>query len=194
LERTLMPQRRETKPHDPFRAIYDETNAHRLRHGCGAYPFGDANSLGVLAAATRAKRILELGTALGYTACWFAYGAPDAIVDTIERDRDHVRLSCKHIEAAGFKDRVRVHEGEFAAVLPAFESGYDIVFFDGYAPTLEVMKRLRDLLRTGGLMISANLDLSGGDGAAHRAALCEPKNWMTSFMAEQGRTAVSVKR
>jgi predicted O-methyltransferase YrrM len=179
---------------DPFAAIRDDDWCHRGRHGCGAYPFGDGSSLGVLAAASKARRVLELGTALGYTACWFALGASQAIIDTVERDPEHVRLARDNVRKAGFEDRVNVMEGEFAVVLKTLTDGYDIVFFDGFAPTLDVMFQLRALLRGGGIMISANLDLSGGDGEACGKWLRDPRLWLTSFMAEQGRTAVSVKR
>ena len=67
--------------------------------------------------APRARRIIELGTALGYTACWFANGAPDAHIDTIDFDPEHVRLARANIEAAGFSKRVTLHEGAFDDVL-----------------------------------------------------------------------------
>ncbi len=50
--------------------------------------------------AANARRILELGTALGYTALSFASGAPDATVDTVERDPEHVQLARDNIAAA----------------------------------------------------------------------------------------------
>ena len=176
----------------PFAAILTQTDAHRRVHGCWAFPFGDGPTLGVLAAAVAARRVLELGTALGYTACWFAHGSAQAHIDSIERDAEHIRLARANIADASYSDRIKVHDGDFDAVLPTLEPGYDIVFFDGYAPTLNNLDRLRSLLRSGGVLISANLDL-GGDGDAVRQSLGDPARWLTSFMAEAGRTAVSVK-
>ena len=75
---------------------------HRAKHGCGAYPYDNGPLLSTLAAAANARRILELGTALGYTALSFAYGAPDATVDTIERDPEHVQLARENIAAAAW--------------------------------------------------------------------------------------------
>lgn len=180
------------QPSDQFAAILAQTDAHRRVHGCWAFPFGDGPALGVLAAAVAAKRILELGTALGYTACWFAHGSSQAHVDTIERDAEHVRLARANIADAGHADRIQVHHGIFDAVLPTLEPGYDIAFFDGYSPTLSDLNRLRYLLRSGGLLISANLDLDG-DGEAVRKSIGGSSRWLTSFMAEAGRTAVSIK-
>src|SRR5262249_58928190 len=87
-------------PTDPFAGVRAATDAHRAGHaGCGAYPYRNGALLGALAAAANARRILELGTALGYTALWFAHGAPDAVVDTIERDIKHVKLARANVTA-----------------------------------------------------------------------------------------------
>ena len=137
------------QPSDPFVAILAQTEAHRRVHGCWAFPFGDGPALGVLAAAVAAKRILELGTALGYTACWFAHGSAQAHVDTIERDAEHVRLARANIADAGHSDRIQVRHGDFDAVLPTLKPEYDVAFFDGYSPTLSDLARLRCLLRSG---------------------------------------------
>ena len=82
---------------DPFAKVKAATDAHRARHGCGAYPYDNGPLLAALAAAANARRILELGTALGYTALSFASGAPDSTVDTIERDPEHVQLARDNI-------------------------------------------------------------------------------------------------
>ncbi|MBS0482219.1 MAG: class I SAM-dependent methyltransferase [Proteobacteria bacterium] len=175
---------------DPFGAIYDQTDRHRRQHGCWAYPFGDGRALGTLAAATGAARILELGTALGYTSCWLAYGNPMARVDTIERDPEHVRLARQNIADAGLSDRVTVHAGSFDEVLATLEPGYDLAFFDGYAPTPGDLDALRALLRPRGVLIAANLDLDRGRTV--RAALADEARWLTAPLLEGGRTTVSV--
>src|SRR5580658_6075945 len=146
---------------DPFAKVKAATDAHRAKHGCGAYPYDNGPLLAALAAAANARRILELGTALGYTALSFASGAPGATVDTVERDPDHVRLARDNIAAAGMDHRITVHEGDFATVLPTLDPGYDVAFFDGQAPSPGVHKALRGLLRTGGTLITANLNHGG---------------------------------
>jgi predicted O-methyltransferase YrrM len=179
-------------PHDPFAKIRDATNAHRARHGCGAYPYDNGPLLAVLAAAADARRILELGTALGYTALSFASGAPDATVDTIERDPEHVRLARENIAAVAMDHRITVHEGDFATVLPTLDPGYDVAFFDGQAPSPAVHKAVRGLLRTGGTLITANLSHRGTPEAL-RKALFDGKSWRSAFADEDGETAISVK-
>ena len=119
---------------DPFAHVRKATEQHRARHGCGAHPYDNGPLLSTLAAAVQARRILELGTALGYTALSFAYGAPNSTVDTVERDPDHVALARDNIAAAALDHRITVHEGDFASVLPTLDAGYDLAFFDGHTP------------------------------------------------------------
>jgi predicted O-methyltransferase YrrM len=177
---------------DPFAKIRAATNAHRARHGCGAYPYDNGPLLAVLAAAANARRILELGTALGYTALSFASGASDATVDTIERDPEHVRLARENIAAAVMDHRIKVHEGDFATVLPTLDPGYDVAFFDGDTPSPALHKTLRWLLRTGGTLITANLNHGGTANAVHKA-LFDGKSWRSALVDEDGETAISVK-
>ena len=125
---------------DPFAALREATLAHRAEHGCGAYPYDNGALLGALAAAANARRVLELGTALSYTALWFARGAPDAVIDTIERDGEHVRLAREQVEAHGMAGHIVVHEGEFADVLRRLDPGYDVAFFDGFTPSRPLLE------------------------------------------------------
>jgi len=179
---------------DPFASVYEATNAHRAKHtGCGAYPYANGPLLGALAAVTNARRILELGTALGYTALWFAHGAPDAVVDTIERDARHVKLARSHVTQFNLDGHIVVHQSDFAKVLPRLDAGYDIVFFDGFAPTPKILDMLYTLLKTRGLLISANQTLGGKDTEAYRAAILDAESWLTAFIGADGETALSVK-
>jgi predicted O-methyltransferase YrrM len=178
-------------PIDPFAAVREATLAHRASHGCGAYPYDNGALLGALAAAANARRVLELGTALGYTALWFAKGAPEAVIDSIEREPEHARLAREHIEAHGLAGHIEVHEGEFAEVLRQLDPGYDVAFFDGSAPARVLLRDLRRLLRARGLLISANLTHAGAE--AYLAALQEKKSWLTAFVDEEHETALSIK-
>jgi predicted O-methyltransferase YrrM len=179
-------------PADPFAEVRQATNQHRARHGCGAYPYKHGPLLGVLAAAVQARRILELGTALGYTALSFAYGAPNSIVDTIEHDPQHVQLARERIAAAGFDHRITVHEGDFATVLSTLDPGYDVAFFDGHTPVPALHVGLRKLLRTGGVLITANLN-HGGTAETVAKALFDDKSWRSALVDGDGETAISVK-
>jgi len=178
---------------DPFASVRAATDAHRAQHGCGAYPYANGALLGVLAGAANARRILELGTALGYTAMWFAHGAPGAVVDTVERDEEHVRLARENVTANDLDGHIIVHHGDFVDVLSGLDSGYDVAFFDGFSPSPPVLKSLRGLLRTRGVLISANLTHGGKEAEAYRTGLMNRKLWLTGFIGTEGETAVSIK-
>ena len=177
---------------DPFAHVREATLKHRAKHGCGAYPYDNGPLLSTIAAAAGAKRILELGCALGYTSLSFAHGAAKAKIDTIERDLDHVRLARENIVAAGMERRIKVHEGDFADVLPALEPGYDVAFFDGHTPVPALHTALHGLLKTGGVLITANLNHGGTAEAVHKA-LFDGKTWQSALIDDDGETAISVK-
>jgi predicted O-methyltransferase YrrM len=177
---------------DPFAKVRDATLKHRAAHGCGAWPYDNGPLLGTLAAAAGARRIVELGCALGYTALSFAHGAPKAKVDTIERDPEHVRLARQNIAAAGLAKRITVHEGDFAKMLPALDGGYDVAFFDGHTPVPTLHNALHGVLKTGGILVTANLN-HGGTANAVRAALFDGRTWRSALVDDDGETAISVK-
>ena len=89
-------------------------------------------------------------------------------------------------------NRITVHEGDFAAVLPTLDPGYDVAFFDGGTPVAALHKTLRALLRTGGTLITANLN-HGGTADTVRKALFDGKSWRSALLDEDGETAISVK-
>ena len=189
---TIDPQQNAIR--DPWHAIQAATDRHRHEHGCWAYPHADGRLLGVLAAATSARRILELGTALGYSAVSLAHGAPMAQIDTLERDPQHVALARDAIEKAGFAARIQVHEGDFATLLPNLQPGYDLAFFDGYAPVLGDLVALERLLRPGGLLVSANQRLTGDETAASRERLLNERHWLSAPLGDGSDMVLSVRQ
>lgn len=193
LTHTLMPNPAPLPPPDPWRHVQHATDRHRVAHGCWAYPHSDGRLLGVLAAAVGARRILELGTALGYTALWLAHAAPEAHVDTLEHDPQHVALARATIADAGLADRIRVHQGDFADLLPSLSAGYDLAFFDGYAPALPELHELHRLLRPGGLLISANQQLPGPEAPGYRSQLLDSRSWFSAPLGADGDMTLSVR-
>jgi predicted O-methyltransferase YrrM len=180
------------KPADPFAAVRTQTLRHRAQHGCGTYPFEDGAILGVIAAAVAPRRVLELGCALGYTALWFAYGAKEAKVDTIERDAEHVRLARENFSAFSVSDRVTVHQGDFDSVLPELEPGYDLAFFDGFSPTPGYLRAFQGLIRPRGVLISSNLHFRDAETRAYRELLFDGGAWLSAAIADSD-TAMSVR-
>lgn len=177
---------------DRFRHIKEASNQHRRKHGCDVYPSDDGPTLGVLAAASHARRLLEVGCGLGYSALWLAYGAgKDALVETIEHVSQHAELARGHFHAEGMTDRLKVHEGRAVSVLQRLQSPYDLIYFDGDpAESLADLKQFERLLRPGGLLISANLFLGVYDRhipgldktARYRVRTSKAKEWLTAYL------------
>ena len=179
---------------DELTDIQEATRAHRKSHGCGAYTFEDGTGLINLVQSHKAVRILELGTALGFTACCLAKGHESAHVDTIEGDATHVQLAKELIASVGLAGRITVHHGMFADVLATFSPEYDAVFFDGYEPSIAVLNQVRNLLRTGGLMICANTSLAGKlERREIDGYLNNIDYWVMKMPIENGKTIVRVK-
>ena len=180
---------------DRYAAVQQATRAHRASHGCWAYTFEDGPSLQRLAAKWNAHRVLELGTALGYTACCLAGSGPEVRVDTIERDATHVALAREQIASVGLADQITVHHGSFEVVMKKLAPCYDLAFFDGFTPEPHVIYALRQLLVDGGLLVCANVDLAvSAEAIALRQALDDPLQWQQEASIEAGATRVLIKR
>jgi len=180
---------------DRYAAVQQATRAHRASHGCWAYTFEDGPSLQRLAAKWNAHRVLELGTALGYTACCLAGSGPEVRVDTIERDATHVALAREQIASVGLADQITVHHGSFEVVMKNLTPCYDLAFFDGFTPEPHVIHALRHLLVDGGILVCANVDLAdSAEASALRQALDDPRQWQQEASIEAGATRVLIKR
>jgi len=173
----------------PFDFIQDATRRHRQQHGCGAYTFEDGAGLMALVAAEKPRRVIELGAALGYTACCLASATDVTRVDTIERDPEHVALARQYVTQAKLADRVIIHEGDFQQVMAALEGPYDLAFFDGFAPDKGLLEALRARLRDGGLLVCANLGLADrSDRRELQRDFADPKRWSQVATLEDGGT------
>jgi predicted O-methyltransferase YrrM len=107
-----------------------------------------------------AKRAVEIGTLAGYSAMHIARGLGEGgMLDSLEIDPRHAEIARSNIEAAGLSDRVRVHIGSAAEILPALAARgpFDLVFLDadkaGY-PEYSIWAA--ENLRPGGLLIADN--------------------------------------
>jgi predicted O-methyltransferase YrrM len=76
------------------------------------------------------KRILEIGTAVGYSASQFAKYAKEAVIDTIELNEDRYNEAKENIKKIGIEDRINIYLGNAVEILPTFEEKYDVFFID----------------------------------------------------------------
>ena len=83
-----------------------------------------------LCAMHRPKRILEIGTAIGYSAICYGIAAPEAEITTIEVRERSVYKARANVEKAGFSHRIQVILGKAEEVLPEIEGVFDLIFID----------------------------------------------------------------
>jgi len=118
----------------------------------------------ILARATQARRVLELGTATGYSAIYLARGSEpqDGRVVTLESDPEMAARARANCADAGLDARVEVRQGEALALMDGLSGPYDLIFLDidkeSYLPALDRSYRL---LRLGGLLIADNVGFAG---------------------------------
>lgn len=77
------------------------------------------------------KTILEIGTAVGYSAiCFTKLLAPNGRIDTIEREKERVEEAQANIKKVGVEEQIKIYEGDAIEILPTLKEQYDVVFID----------------------------------------------------------------
>ncbi len=114
--------------------------------------------LKVLVQATGSRHVLEIGTAIGYSAVWMARAMPPGgVLMSFERDHQLAADARTNAVRAGVGAIVQVMEGEAERLVDGIPGPFDLVFQDGdkvlYEPMLD---RLLALLRPGGLLVADN--------------------------------------
>ena len=115
--------------------------------------------LAVLAAATNASNIMEIGTGLGVSGLWMLTGAPNAVLTSIDSEIDHQQLAKVTFTSANIQaNRVRLIAGRALDVLPRMnESSYDLVLVDADPHSvIEYVEHGLRMVRTGGTVVVAH--------------------------------------
>jgi caffeoyl-CoA O-methyltransferase len=120
-----------------------------------------------LARSSQSRKILEIGTAIGYSGIWLARAvAPvKGSITTIDMDPERVKIANKNISEAGLRESVKVIEGNALKVLPTLKEEFDMIFLDSDKDVYpDAFKLSLPKLRRGGLFVADNA-LWGGDVA-----------------------------
>lgn len=87
--------------------------------------------VGDLLSRIKPKFMLEIGTAVGYSAmCFSKYIIQNGYIDTIEREHERVEEARKNIELVDVADKINIIEGDAVEILPTINKKYDVVFID----------------------------------------------------------------
>lgn len=171
-----------------------------------------AKLINVLGTLKKPKNILEIGTAIGYSAILMSgFLQKGGTITTIERYSKMVEIASENIERTGLTKTIKIIEGEAEEILPTLKDQYDLIFIDAAkGQYLEFFNHCVKLLKPDGLLISDNI-LYKGMIATNELVIrrkktivkrmrdylkyiCGLKDFETSIIPIGDGVAVSVKR
>jgi predicted O-methyltransferase YrrM len=117
-----------------------------------------------LLAVTKPKRILEVGTAVGFSAILMAeYNPVDCQIVTIENYEKRIPIAKENFIRAGKAEQITLLEGDAAEILPTLSEPFDLIFMDAAkGQYIHFMPEVLRLLKSGGVLVSDNV-LQDGD-------------------------------
>jgi predicted O-methyltransferase YrrM len=139
--------------------------------------------LATLVAALRPRRVLEVGTAIGYSTLHMARElGPDGRIVTLERNPERIRQALDFWARGGVTDRIELVAGDALESLGRLDGPFDLVFLDAAKTEIDAyLERLGGRLSPHALLVVDNLLMSG------EAAL--PEGLDTSWGEESLRAA-----
>lgn len=131
------------------------------------------------------KEILEVGTAIGFSALLMSeYGPKDCHITTIERYEKRIPIAKENFKKAGKEDAITLLEGDAMEILQKLEGSYDFIFMDAAkGQYIHFMPDILRLLKVGGLLISDNV-LQDGDIIESRFAVTRRNRTIHARMRE----------
>ncbi len=148
----------------------------------------DGRLLRLLTETVGAKRVVEIGTSVGYSGIWFALALrkTSGHLYTHEIDLERARMAREHFEKAGLGDLVTIIEGDAHETVKQHKEPIDILFLDadksGY---IDYLEKLLPLIRPGGLIIAHNMRRPAADPRFVEAITKNP-DLETSFLLMEG--------
>ncbi len=143
------------------------------------------NLLRFLLRLQRPVNILEVGTAIGFSAILMGENTTENChITTIEKYEKRIPLALENFAKAGMQERITLLEGDAGEILKELPSGYDFIFMD--AAKAQYLGYLPDLLRLltpGGMLVSDNV-LQDGDVCESRFAVTRRNRTIHSRMRQ----------
>lgn len=120
--------------------------------------------LKLLLAMQKPMRILEVGTAVGFSAILMAQYAPaDCKIVTIENYEKRIPVAKENFKRAGKDEQITLLEGDAMQILPTLSGEFDMIFMDAAkGQYINFMPDILRLLKSGGILVSDNV-LQDGD-------------------------------
>ncbi len=149
----------------------------------------DGRFLRLMAAASRAKSALEIGSASGYSAIWIGLGLRETggRLVTIEYDPGRARAAAENVRRAGLSDIVEVVQGDAFKEIPRLPGRFDFVFLDAWKRDY---KRFLDLvlprLEGGGVFLAHNVVNKSKEMPDFLEAIERHPNLLTAIVTPAG--------
>lgn len=108
-------------------------------------------------------RILEIGTAVGYSAIRFSkYLSDSGYIDTIERDEERISEAKQNIKDLNLEEKIHIYEGDALEVLPTLTGPYDVVFIDAAKGKYPIfLSEALRMLASHGIIVADNVLYKG---------------------------------
>jgi len=140
-------------------ALFKEMEAYALENDVPIVGPHVGALLHIIAKMSNAKKILELGTAIGYSGTWLAKALPsDGKLITIEWDKESARIANENFEKGGVSEKIELKVGSAHELLPKMKGRFDIIFNDidkeGY---VDILPYCISHIKKGGLLITDNI-------------------------------------
>lgn len=141
--------------------------------------------LKLLLAMKQPKKILEVGTAIGFSALLMSeYGPEDCRITTIEKYEKRIPLAKENLKKAGKEKAITLLEGDAAEILKELNESYDFIFMDAAkGQYIHFLPDILKLMPKGGLLISDNV-LQEGEILESRFAVTRRDRTIHSRMRE----------
>lgn len=143
------------------------------------------NLLRFLLTAHRPVNILEVGTAVGFSALLMSEYAPKGChVTTIEKYEKRIPVARENFRRAGREEQITLLEGDATELLKELEGPYDLIFMDAAkGQYIHFLQEALRLLKQGGLLVSDNV-LQDGDVLESRFAVTRRNRTIHARMRE----------
>ncbi len=144
----------------PADELVEEMEAQADEEGIPIAARGVAHLQAMLTRAMDADRVLEFGTAIGYSTLHVARTGTEVV--TLELDPDRIADAREYLDRGGVLDRVEIVEGPALESLDRVSGPFDVVFLDAVKEEYrEYLDRSLPMLREGGMVVADNLLWSG---------------------------------
>ena len=143
------------------------------------------NLLRVLLKIKKPGRVLEVGTAIGFSAILMGECLPDdSHITTIEKYEKRIPVARENFKRAGMEEKITLIEGDASEVLKELSGSFDFIFMDAAkGQYIHFFPEVMRLLRSGGILVSDNV-LQDGDVVESRYAVVRRNRTIHSRMRE----------